>query len=186
MLLSALITVFGSKPLFCLFFFFNLILHCLSSFMLDYSFWFWPIALKNVNKKKKPGSKSPMDSKSSIESNLLFSKEKNLWEPSLNMWPWAIISPSCLSSCQLHFFLSSQPLGYKQKGPRDAFCHVWIDPSFQEINWSLCVEVIFCLLRGQSIWGCLGLSPEPLCSESGLCVLKGEVQLSHEIQTPVF
>jgi len=35
--------------------------------------------LKNVNEKKKPGSKSPIDSKSSIKSNLLFSKEKNLW-----------------------------------------------------------------------------------------------------------
>lgn len=51
-----IITVCGSKSLLCLFFF--LILCCLSSFMLDYPSWFWPIVLKNDNKIKKPLKKT--------------------------------------------------------------------------------------------------------------------------------
>lgn len=145
--------------------------------MLDYPSWFWPIALKiSIKKeKKKPSSRSPIDNKSSIKYNLLFLKKRKIYgKPSLPAWPWAIISPFCLRSCQLYFFHSQQALGCKLNWFRGAFHHVWIYPSFQKIFQPLCVEMASHLLGGQSIWGCLGLLWEPLCSEPGLCVCWGK------------
>lgn len=92
--------------------------------------------------------------------------------------PWATISPSRLSSCQLCFFHSRQALDCKLKQFRGAFHHVWTYPSFYDIFQLLCIGIwgwgkrwpLACWV-GRSCggaWGCPLWLLQPLCPESGL------------------
>lgn len=59
-------------------------------------------------------------------------------KPNMPAWPWATISLSCSSSCQLYFFHSREASDRELKLFRGAFHHMWTYPFFYET---------FCLLR---------------------------------------